>query len=74
MDKFLSKFFGWMDSLMEKVNNVLTFDVGQELKKRSVKIAIVNVIVKLIYIYMRIKKFVIATTVNVNNYASIKTF
>ena len=37
MDKFLSKFFGWMDSLMEKVNDVLTFDVGQELKKKPKK-------------------------------------
>jgi len=37
MDKFLSKFFGWMDSLMEKVNDVLTFDVGQELKKERKK-------------------------------------
>ena len=37
MDKFLLKFFGWMDSLMEKVNDVWTFDVGQELKKERKK-------------------------------------
>tara|TARA_B100000768_G_scaffold8358_1_gene8737 strand:+ start:305 stop:484 length:180 start_codon:yes stop_codon:yes gene_type:complete len=43
-------------------------------KKISVKIAIANVIAKPIYTYMKIKTYVIATTVNVNNYASIKTF
>jgi hypothetical protein len=43
-------------------------------KLENVNIVIVSVIVKIIYTYMKIKKFVIVTTVNVNNYASIKTF
>ena len=42
-------------------------------KKISVKIAIANVIAKPIYTYMKIKTYVIATTVNVNNYANFKT-
>jgi hypothetical protein len=43
-------------------------------KLENVNIVIVSVIVKMICIYMRIKIYALATTVNVNNYASIKTF
>jgi hypothetical protein len=43
-------------------------------KLENVNIVIVSAIAKIIYTYMKIKKFVIVTTVNVNNYASIKTF
>jgi len=44
----------------------------KELKK-FVKNVTVNVIVKMVYTYMKIKIYALATTVNVNNYATIKT-
>tara|TARA_R110000868_G_scaffold80503_1_gene228733 strand:- start:412 stop:540 length:129 start_codon:yes stop_codon:yes gene_type:complete len=37
IDKLLYKFFGWLDSLVQKVEDVLTFDIGQELKKKKQK-------------------------------------
>ena len=37
IDKFLYKFFGWLDDMTKKVEDVLTFDVGQELKKKKRK-------------------------------------
>ena len=37
IDKFLYKFFSWIDSLVQKVEDVWTFDVGQELKKKKKK-------------------------------------
>jgi len=42
-------------------------------KLENVNIVIVSVIVKMICTYMRIKIYALATTVNVNNYAIIKT-
>ena len=37
IDKFLYKFFSWIDDLFEKVEDVWTFDIGQELKKKKRK-------------------------------------
>jgi hypothetical protein len=37
LDKFFYKFFFWIDSLVQKVEDVSTFDVGQELKKKKKK-------------------------------------
>ena len=33
VDKIFYKFFSWIDSLVQKVEDVWTFDIGQELKK-----------------------------------------
>ena len=80
IDRMFYKFFAWIDSLYQKVEDVWTFDIGEKLpkkkrKKKYVKIANVNVIVRMIYTCITINKIcVFATTVNVNNYASIKTF
>ena len=77
IDRLFYKFFAWIDSLAQKVEDVLTFDVGQELKKKKlkkkyVKIANVNVIVRMICTCTTINKhYVFAKTVNVNNYATI---
>ena len=37
IDGLIYKFFGWLDSMTKKVEDVLTFDVGQELKKKKTK-------------------------------------
>ena len=37
LDKFFYKFFSWIDSLVQKVEDVWTFDIGQELKKKKKK-------------------------------------
>ena len=37
IDKFFYKFFSWIDDLLEKVEDVWTFDIGQELKKKKKK-------------------------------------
>jgi len=37
IDKFLIKFFEFIDNQVQKIEDVLTFDVGQELKKRKKK-------------------------------------
>ena len=37
IDRLFYKFFAWIDSLAQKVEDVLTFDVGQELKKKKLK-------------------------------------
>tara|TARA_B100000902_G_scaffold371113_1_gene396823 strand:+ start:603 stop:722 length:120 start_codon:yes stop_codon:yes gene_type:complete len=37
IDKMLLKFFDFLDNINEKLNDVLTFDVGQENKKRKKK-------------------------------------
>ena len=37
IDKILSKFFEFIDNQIEKIEDVLTFDVGQELKKKRKK-------------------------------------
>ncbi len=35
IDKFLYSFFGWLDSMTQKVEDVFTFDVGEKNKKRK---------------------------------------
>ena len=37
IDGLIYKFFGWLDDMTKKVEDVLTFDVGQELKKKKRK-------------------------------------
>tara|TARA_R100000995_G_C3473314_1_gene119511 strand:- start:1333 stop:1455 length:123 start_codon:yes stop_codon:yes gene_type:complete len=37
IDRILSKFFEFIDNQIEKIEDVLTFDVGQELKKKRKK-------------------------------------
>ena len=37
LDRFFYKFFNWIDSLFQKVEDVWTFDIGQELKKKKKK-------------------------------------
>jgi len=37
VDKIFYKFFSWIDSLVQKVEDVWTFDIGQELKKKKKK-------------------------------------
>lgn len=37
LDKIILKFFGYLDDISEKINDVVTFDVGQELKKKKKK-------------------------------------
>jgi hypothetical protein len=37
IDKFLIKFFEFIDNQVQKIEDVLTFDVGQELKKKKKK-------------------------------------
>jgi hypothetical protein len=37
IDKIMYKFFGWIDSLFEKLDDVLTYDIGQENKKKNKK-------------------------------------
>ena len=37
VDRFFYKFFSLIDDLFEKVEDVWTFDVGQELKKKKRK-------------------------------------
>jgi len=37
IDRFCYAFFGWWDKQLEKINDVWTFDVGQELKKKKKK-------------------------------------
>ena len=34
IDKLLYKFFAWIDSLVEKIQNVLTFNIGQKPSKK----------------------------------------
>jgi hypothetical protein len=34
IDKLLYKFFAWIDSLVEKIQNVLTFNIGQKPPKK----------------------------------------
>jgi len=35
VDKLFYKFFGWLDKLNQKIEEVLTYDVGQENKKKQ---------------------------------------
>lgn len=37
LDKIILKFFGYLDDISEKINDAVTFDVGQELKKKKKK-------------------------------------
>ena len=37
IDKIFLKVLGYFDDLAEKINDVVTFDVGQELKKKKKK-------------------------------------
>jgi hypothetical protein len=37
INRFFSWFFGWLDSVCEKIEDVATFDVGQENKKKKKK-------------------------------------
>ena len=37
IDRILSKFFEFLDNQIQKIEDVLTFDVGQELKKKRKK-------------------------------------
>jgi len=37
IDRLIYKFFGWLDDMTKKVEDVLNFDVGQELKKKKQK-------------------------------------
>ena len=37
IDRLIYKFFSYIDDLFEKVEDVLTFDVGQESKKKKRK-------------------------------------
>ena len=36
-DRILTKFFEFIDNQIQKIEDVLTFDVGQELKKKRKK-------------------------------------
>jgi hypothetical protein len=36
LDRFLYNFFGWIDSLFEKLEYVTTFDIGQKNKKNKI--------------------------------------
>ena len=37
IDKLLYKFFAWIDSLVQKVEDVCTFDIGEKLPKKKKK-------------------------------------
>ena len=37
IDRILSKFFEFIDNQIQKIEDVLTFDVGQERKKKKKK-------------------------------------
>ena len=37
IDRLFYKFFAWIDSLYQKVEDVLTFDVGEKLPKKKQK-------------------------------------
>ena len=37
IDRILSKFFEFIDNQIQRIEDVLTFDVGQELKKKRKK-------------------------------------
>ena len=37
LNRFFYKFFSWIDNLFQKVEDVWTFDIGQELKKKKKK-------------------------------------
>jgi len=37
IDRFFYKFFSLIDDLFEKIEDVWTFDIGQELKKKKRK-------------------------------------
>ena len=37
IDRILRKFYEFIDNQIEKIEDVLTFDVGQELKKKRKK-------------------------------------
>ena len=37
IDRILSKFFEFIDNQIQKIEDVLTFDLGQELKKKRKK-------------------------------------
>ena len=37
IDRILSKFFEFLDNQIQKIEDVLTFNVGQELKKKRKK-------------------------------------
>jgi len=37
LDRFFYKFFSLIDDLFQKVEDVWTFDIGQELKKKKTK-------------------------------------
>ena len=37
IDRMFYKFFAWIDSLYQKVEDVLTFDVGEKLPKKKRK-------------------------------------
>ncbi len=37
IDKIFYAIFGWFDDLIEKIEDVCTFDVGQENKKKKKK-------------------------------------
>ena len=37
IDKLLYKFFAWIDSLVQKVEDVCTFDIGEKLPKKKRK-------------------------------------
>ena len=37
IDRWISNFFGWLDDVIQKIDDVYTFDVGQENKKNKKK-------------------------------------
>ena len=37
VDRMFYKFFSWIDSLFKNIEDICTFDVGQELKKKKKK-------------------------------------
>ena len=38
IDRMFYKFFAWIDSLNEKIDDLWTLDIGQELKKKRKKL------------------------------------
>ena len=75
IDKYIIGFLTAIDNLCESIAKMLEPKPKKKRKKKCVKIVTVSVIVKIHFTCTAINKIcVFATTVNVNNYASIKTF
>ena len=75
IDKYIIKFLSSIDNFCAALAKMLESKPKKNEKKESVKIVTVSVIVKINFTCTAINRIcVFATTVNVNNYAIIKTF